>query len=108
MESYLADEATLGQIVDSFIAEKYPNQPLENFASVRKNAIKSLDHQILKSILGQLTKEQGAELSHILDGPHDESDLEGFFAKYHVDLQDTISRTVKDFKTAFLKGGQNE
>lgn len=108
MESYLVDEKVLGEIVDAFIKEKYPDQPISNYDSIRKDAVKSLDHQILKAILGQLTKEQGAELNHILNGPHDESTLEDFFNKYDINLETTITDAMVDFKNAFLKGGENE
>ena len=108
MESYLVDEKVLGEIVDAFIKEKYPDQPIKNYDSIRKDAIKSLDHQILKAVLGSLTKEQGAELDHILNSPHDVSTLEDFFKKHNIDLQTTINDAMNSFKTEFLKGGKNE
>ena len=107
MESYLVDETVLGEIVDAFLKEKYPDQPVEAHEGIRKDAIKSLDHQILKAILGKLTKEQGSELGRLLDDESSTSDtFAEFFKKNNIDLQATITDAMVNFKKEFL-GGKN-
>ncbi len=104
MESYLVDETVLGEIVDAFLKEKYPDQPVSAHESIRKDAIKSLDHQILKAILGKLTKEQGSELGHLLDDEASTSDtFTKFFEKNDIDLQATIADAMVNFKNEFLR-----
>lgn len=107
MESYLVDETVLGEIVDAFLKEKYPDQPVEAHGSIRKDAIKSLDHQILKAILGNLTKEQGAELGRLLDDKaSDSATFAKFFEENNIDLQTAITDAMVNFKKEFL-GGKN-
>ncbi|MBQ8984956.1 hypothetical protein IJ076_00125 [Candidatus Saccharibacteria bacterium] len=108
MESQLVDPAILGQFVDALISEKYPDQPETNFANLREKAIKALDFQILKSILGSLTKEQGAELNQLLDNPSsDETTFENFFKDYGINLEAVLKDTMVKFKDDFMKGAQN-
>jgi len=108
MESYLVDKAVLGEFVDNLISAKYPNQPAEKFTDLREEAIKALDHQILRSIIGKLTKEQGAELNQLLDASDStEATFMEFFEKYHINLEATIKDAMVEFKDNFLKGGQN-
>ena len=108
MESYLVDPAVLGDIVDALISEKYPDQPASDFASLRENAIRALDHQILKAIMGSLTREQGSELNQILDEkPTDSAVYEEFFAKHNIDLSEIIKEVMVKFKDDFMKGGEN-
>lgn len=109
MESYLVDPAVLGPIVDELIKQKYPNQPAS--ASIKKEAMLALDHQILKSVLGSLTKEQGQELNALLNKDKNDSFApevyEKFFTDHHIDLGSAIQKAMVDFKNSFLKGGQN-
>lgn len=108
MESYLVDKAVLGEFVDNLISAKFPGQPVENYSGLREEAIKALDHQILKSIIGQLTKEQGTELNQLLDAENstEETFLE-FFEHHNINLEETIKDTMVNFKDEFLKGGEN-
>lgn len=105
MDSYLIDEAVLGQFVDSLLEEKYPGQPADAHADVKKHAISALDHQILKAIFAKLTPEQGKELDDLLkDASSDSTTFENFFADYHIDLETIIKDAMLDFKTKFMEG----
>ena len=42
MEPYLIDEKVLSDIVDTLIKEKYPNEPIENYQAIKKEAVKSM------------------------------------------------------------------
>ena len=107
-ESYLVDQSILGQLVDALISEKYPGEPAEKYQNLRADAIKALDHQILKSILGSLTKEQGSELSQLLDKKDsDPAVFAAFFEKNHINLEEVMASTMLKFKEDFLKGGNN-
>lgn len=108
MESYLVDKAVLGEFVDKLLGAKFPNQPLEKYSDLREDAIKALDHQILKSIIGKLTKDQGAELHRLFNDPATTEDtyLE-FFKRHDIDLEATIRDTMVNFRDEFLKGGEN-
>ena len=108
MESYLVDKAVLGEFIDALISQKFPNEPASKYSALKEDAIKALDHQILKSIIGKLTKEQGGELNRLLDKPEsDEKTFADFFSSHHIDLESTIKDTMVNFRDAFLKGGQN-
>lgn len=109
MESYLVDEATLEKLADALIKEKYPNDPVESHADVKKSLMAKIDHQILKSLIGSLTPEQGGELERLLD--ENESDpavFDAFFKKYGINLEDTFKDAIVELKDEFLKGGENE
>lgn len=106
--AYLIDPAVLEQIIDNLINEKYPNRPTSDFASLKKEAILALDHQILKDVLGSLTKEQGQELNTLLD--QDDSDPDAFakfFTDRGIDLQKILANTMATFKSNFLEGSEN-
>lgn len=108
MESYLVDKAVLGEFVDNLISAKYPDQPADKYANLREDAIKALDHQILRAIIGKLTKEQGAELNKLLDDPNaTEATFTEFFEQRHINLEETIKDAMVNFRDNFLKGGQN-
>ncbi|MBR2659512.1 hypothetical protein IKD60_02000, partial [Candidatus Saccharibacteria bacterium] len=95
MESSLVDQAVLGQFVDALIGEKYPNQPNAVSDGARKDAIRALDYQILKAILGSLTKEQGGELSQLLKKEDsDEATFENFFKSHNIDLENVIKSVM--------------
>ena len=107
MDSYLIDEAVLGQFVDTILEEKYPGEPAADHADVRKDAIAALDHQILKAIFAQLTPELGKELNDLLDDPSsDETVFTNFFSDHHINLEEVIKDTMQKFKANFL-GGEN-
>ena len=108
MESYLVDPAVLGEFMDALISEKYPDQPASDHTSEKEDAIRALDHQILKAILANLTEEQGSELNQLLDNEgSDESTFEEFFKKHNIDLKKTIEDTMVKFRDDFLRGGEN-
>ena len=107
MESYFVDQAILEQFADQLISEKYPDQPVSAHANTQKEIMRGLDHQILKDILGNLTKEQGAELNLLMDKSEDEAAFEEFFAYHNIDLEEIIKNTMVEFKNNFLKGGEN-
>ena len=107
MESYFVDEAILEQFADHLISEKYPDQPVSAHANTKKEIMRGLDHQILKNILGNLTKEQGAELNFLMDKTDKEEVFEAFFAQHNINLEEIIKNTMVEFKDNFLKGGEN-
>lgn len=115
MESYLVDQTVLGEVVDALISEKYPGQPAAAYAGIREEAIKSLDHQILKAILGHLTKDQGQELNQLLDkNSSEDADpavFEDFFNRCSVNLEEVLRETMVKFRDDFLgnerEGGEN-
>ena len=105
MESYLLDPAVLGEFVDALIAEKYPGQPAENHTAIREESIKALDHQLLKTMLGTLTKEQGAKLNQLLDDRNsNEQTFADFFKNNGIDLEAALRDTMVKFREDFLKG----
>ena len=108
MENYLVDEAVLSEFVDTLIAEKYPGRPATDLAGFKKEAIKNLDHRIMKAMLGQLTPDQAKEFDKILDDKNaDESVFADFFKKQNIDLEKVIMNTMVKFKDDFMKGGDN-
>ena len=107
MESYFVDQAILEEFADHLISEKYPDQPVSAHANTKKEIMRGLDHQILKSILGNLTKEQGAELNLLMDKSEDEETFMAFFADHNINLTEIIKDTMVEFKDNFLKGGEN-
>lgn len=108
MESHLVDKATLGEFVDALISAKYPDQPADDLIDIREEAIRTLDHQILKDILGHLTKEQGAELNGLLENKDaDESTFQTFFEKHQINIEQIIENAMVSFKDDFMKGDQN-
>lgn len=107
MESYLVDQEILEQFADHLISEKYPDQPVSAHANTKKEIMRGLDHQILKDILGNLTKEQGAELNFLMGKSDKEEVFESFFAHHNINLEEIIKNTMVEFKDNFLKGGEN-
>lgn len=108
MESHLVDKAVLGEFVDALTSAKYPDQPAAELSSIKRDAVRVLDHQILKDILSHLTKEQGAELNHLLENPKtDESAFQAFFSKNQIDVEKIIKDTMVSFKDEFMKGDEN-
>ena len=108
MDNYFTDYESLGRIVDQLIAQKFPNQPPENFASLREESIQKLDNQIGDVIIGSLTREQLDEFNALLDQEDaDASVFQQFFEKHSIDLNNIITHTVKDFQDSFM-GGEND
>lgn len=108
MESYLIDPAVLEKIIDGFISEKYPDQPIEKFNNIKKEAMRALDHQVMRNVLGSLTKEQGEELEALLDKNDSDPDaFTEFFSSRSIDLQEILKNTMVKFKKDFLEGGKN-
>lgn len=106
MESYLVDESILAEVVDALIAKKYPGRA--GTEDIKKAAMKGLDHQILKSILGSLTKEEGAELNQLLKKEtNDPAVFQNFFKEHNIDLEQTIRDTMVKFGEDFLKGDED-
>lgn len=105
MESYLVDEAVLGEIVDAILKEKYPNQPAENHADIKKDLVKKLDQQILRAVVGSLTPEQGNELNQLLEKDNSDPEaFEGFFKDHDIDLEKVIANAITSFKDDLKKG----
>ena len=105
MESYLVDEAVLGKIADALLIEKYPNEPVESHADIKKNLVKKLDHQILKAVIGSLTPEQGNELNELLKKDDSNPDtFEDFFKDRDIDLEKAIADAIVSVKDDFMKG----
>ena len=97
MNKYLVDEAVLSKAADALIKE--------NPTMSKTDLMQKLDHQIIKTIVGSLTEEQGAELEKILDGDTTEEAIDDFFAKYNINLEEIIKNAVLDFKKEFDEGG---
>ncbi|MBQ3293233.1 hypothetical protein IJG93_02970 [Candidatus Saccharibacteria bacterium] len=107
MAVYLIEPEVLGQIVDALIDKKYPNKK-DIPAGLKNEAMQALDYQILRDILGSLTKEQGQELSALLDkDDSDEDALQKFFESQNIDLDKVVEKSMVDFKNRFLGGNQN-
>lgn len=108
MESYLVDEAVLDQFADALIKEKYPNDPAGTHADLKKTLMVKADHQILKTLIGNLTAEQGAELEKLLDeNDTDPAVFDAFFEKHGINLQEIFKDAMLKFKDDFLKGDKN-
>ena len=108
MESYLVDEAVLGEFADALIKEAYPNDPVEKHADLRKDLMDTTDHQIIKAIIGSLTEEQGEELSKLLDeNTSDPNGFDDFFEKYNINLEEVIKDAMVKVRDDFKKVGQN-
>ena len=109
MESYLVDEAVLGQFADALIKEKYPNDPAEKHAELKQTLMKKADHEVLRTIIGNLTPEQGGELERLLDeNDTDPAVFTKFFEKHGIDLEKILRNAMSKFKENFLKGDENE
>ena len=104
MESYLVDQEILEQFADHLLSEKYPDQPVSTHANTKKEIMRALDHQILKDILGNLTKEQGAELNHLLDKSENPAVFEAFFTRHNINLEEILKNTMVKFRNNFLEG----
>lgn len=108
MENNYIEHEVLGNFVDKLIAQKYPDQPLENFADFREKSIASIDKAIDKAIFGSLNREQLAEINEILDRGEENPQVFGdFFKKCGVDTEQKTTEVLENFKTQFL-GGSNE
>ena len=109
MNTYLVDEAVLGEFVDGLLKEKYPNEPVEKHADLKQGLVDKLDLQITKAIVGSLTEEQGEELSKLLDEDTSSPDtFENFFKKHNINLEGVIKDAMISFKDDFEKGDENE
>lgn len=107
MQNYLVDSSTLGKFVDLLIAQKYPDQPAENFSELKTNAIKALDDRISANIFGGLDAAELTELNQILDTGEENPDVfRNFFRNTNLDLEQKITDTLMTFKNEFL-GVQN-
>lgn len=108
MNNYLVDESVLGQFADALIKEKFPDDTAAH-ADLRNALMAKTDHQIIKSIISNLTEEQGAELSKLLDSDTTApEDFDKFFEKYGVNLEEVIKTAMLEVKDEFEKGGQDE
>ena len=107
MESYLVDQEILEQFADHLLSEKYPDQPVSNHANTKKEIMRAFDHQVLKDILGNLTKEQGAELNYLLDKTENPAAFEDFFTRHDIDLSAILKNTMVVFRNNFLGGNDN-
>ena len=107
MESYLVDKEILEQFADHLISEKYPDQSASSHANTKEEIMKSLDHQILKNIIGSLTREQGAKLNVLLEKSESPAVFKTFFDKNNIDLEKNIENTMVEFRNNFLKGDDN-
>ena len=108
MDDYLIDRQTLSQFVDALIKKKaLPVDNPEELNSVREDAIKSLDDKIGLAVFGGLTEEQNTEFNQMLDRNAAEDEYESFFNRIGLNVEETITNTMKTFAEDFL-GGQNE
>ncbi len=107
MKEYFIERESLAELVDSLIAKKYPNKTDEELGNLRETKISQLDDKIFKSIMGSLDKKQFEELESMLKKPEaTEADLKAFFKKHNIDLEKTITETMKDFAEDFLGGAK--
>lgn len=108
MDDYLIDRQTLGQFVDALIKKKaLPVDNPEELESVREDAMKSLDDKISLAVFGRLSEEQNTEFNQMLDRNASEDEYESFFNRIGLNVEETITNTMKAFAEGFL-GGQNE
>ena len=108
MDDYLIDRQTLGQFVDALIKKKaLPVDNPEELESVREDAMKSLDDKISLAVFGRLSEEQNIEFNQMLDRNASEDEYESFFNRIGLNVEETITNTMKAFAEGFL-GGQNE
>ena len=109
MNTYLVDEATLSELADALIKEKYPGEPVEAHADIKQDLMAKIDYKILKSLIGSLTPEQGGELEKLLDeNTDDPAVFQEFFKEHNINLEEAFKKAILDFKADFMKGGQNE
>ena len=111
MDNYLIDRETLSKFVDELIKNKaLPVSTTEELNAKREELIKSLDRQIGTAIFGQFTDEQNDEFNQLLDQDEEitESTYQDFFDKTGINVEETITATMKKFAQDFLKGDQNE
>lgn len=105
MDNSLVNRETLEQVVDSLLAQKFPEETPANFSDLREASINTLDARITTAIFGQLSDEQLYELNRLFD--NNESDpqvFQNFFAKANINLEQTIAKAVQDFATEFRNG----
>ena len=109
MELYLVDEAVLIEFVDALLREKYSDSPIDNYDSVERKAVRTLDQQISEAILGSLNAEQVVELERLLDDSSAKPSMfQDFFNNNGIDLQKIIEDTMANFRSEFLREGNNE
>lgn len=108
MNEYLIDQETLGQFIDELIKQKtLPIDNTEELATIREEAIKSLDNRITASIFDSFNEQQNQEFDRLIDNPESSpQDFETFFERSNLDIEQIISDTMQAFAKEFL-GGQN-
>ena len=118
MHEYLIDRETLGQFVDSLIAQKYPGRPADDLTSsetadlakLRDDALNRLNARIGENLFGALSITAHDEIDSLLANPDTPPDeFRAFFEKYHIDVEEILKRTFADFQAEFMQeGGHNE
>lgn len=108
MDNYLIDRETLGRFVDELIKKKALTvHTTEELDALREQSIRALDDKISLAIFGNLTPGQHEELNQLLDRPDtSESEFQQFFERNNLNIEGTITDTVRAFSREFL-GGQN-
>ena len=107
MDDCFIERETLGELIDTLLAQKYPGTPAMELAEVRETNIKKLDDHIVKAVFGSLSEEKLNELSSMLDkNENNPMVFQAFFRNSGIDLEQVISDAAKEYSSAFL-GGQN-
>ncbi len=109
MDNTLIDRETLGQFIDELIKQQpLPVNTAEELNDLREKSITALDDKIGTAVFSRLSKEQNAELSQMFDRDEEpsEDEYKDFFIRCGIDLEQTVTKAMQDYKTEFL-GGQN-
>jgi len=107
MNNYLIDREILERTIDELLKQKPLAGDAQEQQEIREKLIVSLDKKIGYAIFGQLTEEQKATCSQMLDDENlSEDDFEKFFAEAGVDVEKTMLEVMKKFAEIYL-GGQN-
>lgn len=108
MDDYITDRKALEQFVDELFKQKpLPANSAEELHSLREETIKKLDDSIGVAIFGSLNEQQLEELNQTLDSGEDTPEFfQKFFSDAGIDLKQTMSSTMENFRKEFL-GGEN-
>ena len=108
METYLVDRDILSKVVDSLIAQKFPEQPAQDeIEALREDGIKRLDSKISKAIFSHLDDDEIVALGKLLDDKDTTSEVfNDFFDNSSIDISQVIAGAIKDFSQEFLKAGE--
>lgn len=108
MDDYITDRKALEQFVDELFRQKpLPANSAEELSALREETIEKLDNYIGVAIFGGLSEHQLEELNQTLDNGDDTPEFfQKFFSDAGIDLKQTVSSAMENFRKEFL-GGEN-